>query len=87
MSKNTNDPDLNQGCAYFVNDEPFQMHLQEYNDKVPNDNSICSKYDAIKLASMRGGKGMATTGVGMVECIRHDMKRSASVGDLQKGEQ
>lgn len=35
---------------------------------------------------MCGGKGTATSGVGTVECIRHDMKRSASVGDLQKGE-
>ncbi|KAM6503686.1 hypothetical protein JOM56_000629 [Amanita muscaria] len=86
ISKNADDPDLNQGSAYFVNETSFQMYLQEYNSKIPNDRSTCSNYDAIKLASMRGGKGTATTGVGTVECIRHDMKRPASVGDLQKGE-
>lgn len=87
VSKSADDPDLNQGCAYFVNEESLQRHLQAHGDKVlPNENSTCSNYDAIKLASMRGGKGMATTGVGTIECIRHDMKRPASVGDLQKGE-
>ncbi|KAM6497177.1 hypothetical protein JOM56_007650, partial [Amanita muscaria] len=86
VSKDADDPDLNQGCAYFVNDKSFQTYLQMYNDKVPNDTSTCSNYDAIKLASMRGSKGTATTGVGTVECIRHDMKRPTSVGDLQKGE-
>ncbi|KAM6491179.1 hypothetical protein JOM56_013418 [Amanita muscaria] len=86
VSKNADDPDLNQGSAYFVDEKSFQLYLQEYNSKIPNDRSTCSNYDAIKLASMRGGKGTATTGVGTVECIRHDMKRPVSVGDLQKGE-
>ncbi len=29
---------------------------------------------------------MAASGVGTVDCTRHDMKHPASVGDLQKGE-
>lgn len=57
-----------------------------FDSQVPNDQSTCSNYDAIKLASMHGGKGTATTGVGTIECIHHDMKRPTSVGDLQKGE-
>jgi len=36
--------------------------------------------------SMWGGKGTVASGVGTVECIRHDMKHPLSVGDLQKGE-
>jgi hypothetical protein len=86
ISKNADDPDLNKGCAYFVEEEQFDRFLQTFQSAIPNDTSSCSDYDAIKLASMRGGKGMASSGVGTVECIRHDMKRPASVGDLQKGE-
>lgn len=69
-----------------MEDESFQTYLKRFEDVIPNDTSTCSNYDAIKLASMRGGKGTASSGVGTVECIRHDMKRPASVGDLQKGE-
>jgi hypothetical protein len=29
---------------------------------------------------------VAATGVGTVDCARHDVKRPNSVGDLQKGE-
>lgn len=31
-------------------------------------------------------KGLAATGVGAVDCARHDVKRPVAVGDLQKGE-
>jgi hypothetical protein len=31
-------------------------------------------------------KGLAATGVGTVDCARHDMKRPLAVGDLLKGE-
>ena len=86
VSKDADDPDLNKGRAYFVEDEPFHLHLQTFERVVANDTSTCSNYDAIKLANIRGGKGTASSGVGTVECIRHDMKRPASVADLQKGE-
>lgn len=49
--------------------------------------STCNNHDALKLASIRGGKGTAASGVGAVDCIRHDMKCPVAVGDLQKGEQ
>jgi hypothetical protein len=35
---------------------------------------------------MRGGKGTDASGMGTIECSRHDMKRANAVGDLQKGE-
>ncbi len=49
--------------------------------------NTCNNYDAVKLASIRGGKGTTASGVGTIECSRHDMKRPVSVGDLQRGEQ
>lgn len=80
------DPGLNHGFAYVVNEARFKQHLQLYGDKIPDDTSTCNNHDALKSASMRGGKGTAASGLGAVDCIRHDMKRPSAVGDLQKGE-
>ena len=70
----------------FVEEFSFQTYLDEFNSKIPDDTNTRSNYDAIKLLSMRGGKGATTNGVVIIECIQNDMKRAASVGDLQKGE-
>ncbi len=46
--------------------------------------STCSNHDAVNRE--KGKDGLAVSGVGAIDCVRHDMKRTASVGDLQKGE-
>lgn len=47
--------------------------------------SSCSRHDAVNLSDTKPSRGHAATGVGTVECSRHDMKRPNAVGDLQKG--
>ncbi|RDB18343.1 hypothetical protein Hypma_000426 [Hypsizygus marmoreus] len=47
--------------------------------------STCSNHKAVDAE--RSTKGLAATGVGTIDCARHDIKRPSSVGDLQKGEQ
>ena len=86
VSNNLRDPGLNRGYAYLVDEDKFKSYLEQYDSQVPNEISKCNNHDAIKSANMRGGKGTAASGVGTVECSRHDMKRPVSVGDLQKGE-
>lgn len=88
VSNSTLDPCLNNGSAYLVSNEPYQEFLAkvEKNEKVKEDTSDCNNHDAIKSASIKGRKGVATTGIAAVECARHDMKRPASVTTLQKGE-
>ncbi len=87
VSDEFNDPSLNQGYAYFVEEEGFKTHLEKYGDVIPEEEkSMCNNHDAVKLANSRGGKGAAVTGVGAVVCGHHDMKHPLSVGDLQKGE-
>ncbi|KAF8055893.1 hypothetical protein FPV67DRAFT_1679300 [Lyophyllum atratum] len=86
VSSYAHDPGLNHGYAYFVEDTKFKAYLEEYGPRVPDDVSTCSNHDAIKSASIRGGKGVDASGAGKAECARHDMKRPVSVGDLQKGE-
>lgn len=46
--------------------------------------STCSNHNAVNAE--RSMKGLAATGVGTVDCARHDIKRPNAVGDLQKGE-
>lgn len=87
VSTEERDPGLNHGYAYVVENTKFQQYLAQYDSLIPTNNkSTCNNHDAIKLASMRGGKGTAATGVATAECSRHDMKRPTAVGDLQKGE-
>jgi hypothetical protein len=46
--------------------------------------STCSNHNAVNAE--RSMKGLAATGIGAVDCARHDMKRPIAVGDLLKGE-
>lgn len=86
VSNDEKDPGLNHGYAYVVENTKFNQYLLNYGNLVPDDKSTCNNHDAIKSASMRGGKGTTASGLGTIECSRHDMKRPNSVGDLQKGE-
>ncbi|KAF9028249.1 hypothetical protein BDZ89DRAFT_934883, partial [Hymenopellis radicata] len=86
VSSSERDPALNAGCAYFVEEETFDKYINLYEKVVPDEDSTCNKHDALKLASMRGGKGTASTGVGAVVCARHDTKRGSAVVNLKKGE-
>lgn len=48
--------------------------------------SVCVSHDAVNLADTKSSKGLAATGVGAVDCARHEFKLPNGVGDLQKGE-
>lgn len=79
-------PGFNQGIAYIVNDASFRIFLVTWEKNIHEDKSTCNNYDAIKSAASRRGKGLAVTGMGMVQCNRHDMKRPNCCGDLHFGE-
>ncbi|KAJ2929114.1 hypothetical protein H1R20_g7980, partial [Candolleomyces eurysporus] len=80
------DPGLNCGYAYIVEEQQFKEYLSLFGDQILDDKSTCNNHDAIKSASIRGGKGFAASGLGTVQCSRHDMKRPNGSGDMQKGE-
>ncbi|KAJ3537499.1 hypothetical protein NMY22_g5569 [Coprinellus aureogranulatus] len=85
VSSDAADPGLSRGYSYFVKDTNFRSELEPHkNDQEPKSN--CSRHDAVNLADIRPGHGYAASGVGTVECTRHNMKRPSAVGDLQKGE-
>lgn len=87
MSSDERDPGLIQGWAYIVAELAYKKFLESNG---PNDDTIeettCSNYDAIKSANIRGGPGVAASGLGAVLCARHAFHRPTSAGDLQKGE-
>ncbi|KAJ6582404.1 hypothetical protein B0H19DRAFT_892358, partial [Mycena capillaripes] len=47
--------------------------------------STCVAHDAVDKPD-RESLGTASSGIGTVDCARHNMKRPNGVGDLQKGE-
>ncbi|KAG6824362.1 hypothetical protein H0H92_007099, partial [Tricholoma furcatifolium] len=85
VSSDQVDPDLGQGFAYFVQEAPYKAHLERHQSEV-EPKSNCSRHNAVNLANTKIDRGLAATGVATVECMRHDMKRPCSVGDLQVGE-
>ncbi|KAG6824960.1 hypothetical protein H0H92_005297 [Tricholoma furcatifolium] len=85
VSSDQVDPDLGQGFAYFVQEAPYKAHLERHKTEV-EPKSNCSRHNAVNLANAKINRGLAATGVATVECMRHDMKRPCSVGDLQVGE-
>ena len=85
VSNTTADPSLNRGCAYFVDDPPFREFLEKHSKEV-EPKSTCSRHDAVNLADVRPGHGYAASGVGTVECARHNSKRPNAICDIQKGE-
>ncbi|KAJ3503018.1 hypothetical protein NMY22_g18393 [Coprinellus aureogranulatus] len=85
VSSDIADPGLSRGFAYFVEDVAFRSALVPHKDD-KEEKSNCSRHDAVNLADVRPGHGYAASGVGTVECTRHNMKRPSAVGDLQRGE-
>ncbi|KAG2132730.1 uncharacterized protein EDB93DRAFT_1242948 [Suillus bovinus] len=76
ISKEGTDPGLSCGWAYFVEETAYKFHLQY----------TCSSHNTVNMANTKASQGLATTGVGTIDCARHNMKLLNGVGDLQKGE-
>ncbi|KAF8220537.1 hypothetical protein L208DRAFT_1333247 [Tricholoma matsutake] len=85
VSNDTADPDLNQGCTYFVEEREYKEYLKNY-VKETEQKSTCSHHNAVNLSETNPDHEHATTGTGTIECARHNMKCPNAVGDLQKGE-
>ncbi|KAG1747926.1 uncharacterized protein EDB91DRAFT_1235827 [Suillus paluster] len=85
VSNDSVDPSLSSGWAYFVDDEAYKGFLDSNSDNA-QEKSTCSSHNAVNMADTKPNRGLAATGLGTVDCARHNMKRPNAVGDLQKGE-
>ncbi|KAG1746426.1 hypothetical protein EDB19DRAFT_1952649 [Suillus lakei] len=83
VSNNFTDPSLSRGWTYFVEEAGYKEFLTEKIDIV-QEKSTCSSHTAVNMADMKTNWGLAATGLGTIDCARHNMKRPNAVGDLQK---
>ncbi|KAG1851077.1 hypothetical protein DFJ58DRAFT_716740 [Suillus subalutaceus] len=82
VSSDSVDPSLSCGWGYFVEDKAYKDFLHSGADS----KSTCSSHNAVNMADTKYNRGLATTGLGTVDCACHNMKLPNAVGDLQKGE-
>ncbi|KAG1887614.1 hypothetical protein F4604DRAFT_1877484 [Suillus subluteus] len=85
VSSDSVDPSLSCGWGYFVEDKAYKDFLHSGADSI-QEKSTCSSHNAVNMADTKSNRGLATTGLGTVDCARHNMKLPNAVGDLQKGE-
>ncbi|KAG1845839.1 hypothetical protein F4604DRAFT_1884248 [Suillus subluteus] len=85
VSSDQADPSLSKGWAYFVEEKDYKAFLAEHLTDA-QEKSTCSSHNAVNMADTKQSQGLAATGVGTVDCARHNFKRPNGVGDLQKGE-
>ncbi|KAF7341809.1 CxC2 domain-containing protein [Mycena sanguinolenta] len=84
VSSEEADPGLNDGAAFFSEVKAYMEHVRKHWD-FEQEKSRCVSHDAVNQPD-REARGTASSGIGTVDCARHNMKRPNGVGDLQKGE-
>ncbi|KAK7055702.1 CxC2 domain-containing protein [Favolaschia claudopus] len=84
VSSEADDPSLGDGIAFFAKVGEYMQHLEK-NWGLEQEKSTCVAHDAVNEPN-REAYGTASSGIGTVDCARHNMKRPNGVGDLQKGE-
>ncbi|KAJ7459006.1 hypothetical protein FB451DRAFT_1097561 [Mycena latifolia] len=84
VSTEEKDPGLGKGWAFFCDVEAYMKHVAE-NWHQKQERSHCVAHDAVDKPD-REARGTASSGIGAVDCARHNMKRPNAVGDLQLGE-
>ncbi|KAG1780044.1 hypothetical protein EV702DRAFT_1178215 [Suillus placidus] len=85
VSSDIVDPGISKGWSYFVEEKAYKSYLEDNKDR-NQERSTCASHNAVNMADMKKSRGLAATGVGTVDCARHNMKLRNAVGDLQKGE-
>ena len=99
VSSEEKDPGLGKGWAFFCEVKAYMAHVaanwdqkQEVLNFISNEwrrswfkqRSHCVAHDAVDKPD-REARGTASSGIGAVDCARHNMKRPNAVGDLQLG--
>ncbi|KAM6490840.1 hypothetical protein JOM56_013709 [Amanita muscaria] len=75
VSNEEHDPCLTQNWGYFVDNSDYQDHLKTYGGQRQAP-STCVSHNAVNSADTKDARGLLITGIGTVDCARHDMKRS-----------
>ncbi|KAJ7447609.1 hypothetical protein B0H11DRAFT_1744856 [Mycena galericulata] len=84
VSTEEKDPGLGDGWSFYCEVMHYMEHVAKHWD-TPQERSTCVSHDAVDKPD-REARGTASSGIGAVDCARHNMKRPLAVGDLQFGE-
>ncbi|KAJ7148083.1 hypothetical protein C8R43DRAFT_1129237 [Mycena crocata] len=84
VSTEEKDPGLGDGLSFYGEVTRYMAHVREHWDE-PQERSTCVSHDAVDKPD-REARGTASSGIGAVDCTRHNLKRPLAVGDLQLGE-
>ncbi|KAJ7899122.1 hypothetical protein B0H14DRAFT_3124170 [Mycena olivaceomarginata] len=84
VSTEEKDPGLGNGRAFFCEVTKYMAHVKKHWN-LKQERSHCVTHDAVDKPD-REARGTASSGIGAVDCARHNMKRPNAVGDLQLGE-
>ncbi|KAJ7478021.1 hypothetical protein B0H11DRAFT_1726119 [Mycena galericulata] len=84
VSSEEKDPGLGKGWAFYCEVKAYMEHVRANWNQV-QERSRCVAHDAVDKPD-REARGTASSGIGAVDCARHNMKRPCAVGDLQLGE-
>jgi hypothetical protein len=66
----------------MVDDHVLQQFIAIFQGQWPPEKSDCSDHNAVKLANRRGDHNLATTGLALSSCARHDTIHAHSGVDL-----
>ncbi|KAJ7797038.1 hypothetical protein B0H14DRAFT_3494232 [Mycena olivaceomarginata] len=83
VSTEKHDPGLGEGWVFFGEVKKYMAHLDKHWAQ-PQERSTCIAHDAVDKPD-RESLGTASSGIGTVDCARHNMKRPDGIGDLQRG--
>ncbi|KAJ7281287.1 hypothetical protein C8J57DRAFT_1057258 [Mycena rebaudengoi] len=84
VSSEKKDPGLGEGWAFFCELKEYMDHVNtHWNDM--QERSHCVAHDAVDKPD-KDARGTVSSGIGAVDCARHNMRRAQAVGDLQLGE-
>ncbi|KAJ7214613.1 hypothetical protein C8J57DRAFT_1600815 [Mycena rebaudengoi] len=84
VSSEEKDPGLGPSRAFFCEVGSYMQHVEKH-WKEPQERSRCVAHDAVDKPD-KESRGTVSSGIGAVDCVRHNMKRPNTVGDLQLGE-
>ncbi|KAH7903172.1 hypothetical protein BJ138DRAFT_1107892, partial [Hygrophoropsis aurantiaca] len=84
-SSEAHNPSLSARWQYFVEQSKFKAAIDTFAN-LPQEKSTCVNHNALTLADTKDSHSKAATGVGTIDCSRHNFKLPTSVGDLQRGE-
>ncbi|KAJ7918358.1 hypothetical protein B0H13DRAFT_1607470 [Mycena leptocephala] len=84
VSSEEKDPRLGTGLAFFGDVKEYMEHLDKHWDQ-KQEQSTCVAHDAVDKPDCES-LSTVSSGIGTVNCARHNMKHPNGVGDLQKGE-